>query len=122
MLCVVFVGFNVFYVLGSQVTRVFWLVFCSDNYFVGTFVCIKFQLGDFIKEGEGHLVVKGVWVSWSVLDQDFYRGARVVEFCCLLSVEKRGPDVLRTRSFLSCELTTSSSQTTFADLFLKISL
>ena len=62
-----FVGFDVFYVLGSQVTRVFWLVFCSDNDFVGTFICFKCQLGDFIEEGEGHLVVKGVWVSWSLL-------------------------------------------------------
>ena len=61
-----FVGFNIFYVLRSQVTRVFCLVFCSDNYFVGAFVCIKCQLGDFIKEGEDHLVVEGVWVNWSL--------------------------------------------------------
>ena len=40
--CVGFVVFNVLYVLGSQVTRVFWLIFGVDSYSVGTFfVCIK---------------------------------------------------------------------------------
>ena len=71
-----FVGFNVSYVLGSQVTRVFCLVLCVDNYCIGTFVCIQSQLGDIIEEGEGHLVVKGVWVSWSLI-----RDARAAECC-----------------------------------------
>jgi hypothetical protein len=61
--CVGFVVFNVLYVLGSQVTRVFWLIFGVDSYSVGTFfVCIKCLFGNFIEEIESHLVVKGSFI------------------------------------------------------------
>ena len=53
--------------LGSQVTRVFWLVFGSDNYVVGTCACIKCCPGNFVEEGGGHLVVEGLWVSRSFI-------------------------------------------------------
>ena len=58
-----FVLVNILNVSRSQVTRVFWLVFGSDNYFVGTFVCVRCEPGDVFEEGEGYLVVKGLRVS-----------------------------------------------------------
>ena len=85
---------NVLNVLRSQVTRVFWLVFGSDNYFVGTFVCIKCEPGDFIEEGEGHLVVKGLWVSRSCIRSFIgVQGSQnVVDRFQLRKEEGGGPD------------------------------